>query len=57
MPGFRYVLAIIFIFALGGFAQAQVVHRSSQRDTATAMKDGFFSSFKIVGKAVAPAGK
>ncbi len=42
MPGFHYVLAIIFIFALGA---------------ATAMKDGFFSSFKIVGKAAAPAGK
>jgi hypothetical protein len=29
----------------------------SQRDAATPMKDDFFSSFKIVGKAPAPAGK
>jgi hypothetical protein len=29
MPAFRCVLALVFVFALGGFAQAQVVHRSN----------------------------
>ncbi len=43
MPVFRYVLAMIFVFALGGFAQAQVVHRANVPPGDATPTDGSFS--------------